>query len=164
MQERKLQVEIIEYSKTEDLPSGVQKLMDLANNNLDHAYAPYSQFQVSAAIELVTGEIVIGTNQENVAYPSGTCAERTALYYTSSSHPGVEIKRIFITAFTTLFKQTKPITPCGSCRQVISEYENKQKSPIEVWMTSRDSDSIYFVKSSLELLPLSFYLEQLKKG
>ena len=96
------------------------------------AYAPYSEFFVGAALELENGEIIAGNNQENASYPSGLCAERTAIYYAGAEFPNQKIIRMAIVAGSTLNPTTKPIPPCGACRQALSEYEVKQNTPMEL--------------------------------
>lgn len=143
------------YPSQKELPETIFDLMQAAIQARDKAYAPYSQFVVGAAIALENGEIVCGSNQENASYPSGLCAERTAIYYAGAQFPGVAIQAIAITAKSLLKPTLKPIPPCGACRQAIAEYEIKQQSPIELYFMGESGE---VVKSdSLEnLLPLLF--------
>src|SRR5690554_320948 len=96
------------------------------------AYAPYSQFRVGAAILLANEEIVTGSNQESAAYPSGLCAERVAIFQAGSLYPDTKILKIAITAASDLHPTERPTPPCGACRQSISEYEQRQNTPIEI--------------------------------
>ncbi len=145
---------IEECSKTE------KKLIDVAKDATKYAYTPYSNFNVGVSVLLENGEIIKGNNQENAAYPSGLCAERTAVFYTSENYPDKKIVAIAITAFYKNSFTKDVITPCGACRQVLLESENRQKSPIQILMCT--NDSVYRVESVKDLLPLSFGDEILK--
>jgi cytidine deaminase len=123
-----------------------------ARNN---AYAPYSHFHVGAAILLENGIIIKGNNQENAAFPSGLCAERVAVFNAGANFPGVRIKAIAITARSLNYTHGEPITPCGSCRQSLLEYELNQQSDIPIYMLS-PSGEIIVAKSVKQLLPLHF--------
>jgi cytidine deaminase len=119
------------------------------------AYAPYSEFHVGAAVLLENGEIIAGNNQENAAYPSGLCAERVALFYAGSQYPTIAIKTIAISVKSKNVIISEPLSPCGGCRQVIAEYENKFKKPIRIIM-SGEKGQIYIANSIESLLPLMF--------
>ena len=125
------------------------------------AYSPYSHFCVGAAVLLDNGETVCGSNQENAAFGAGTCAERTALFYAHAHQPDVPVAAIAIAArkegedFTLT-----PISPCGICRQALLESEQRQGSPISVWLFGREA--IYRFPSASSLLPLCFGKEALK--
>ena len=119
------------------------------------AYAPYSKFRVGAAILLDNGKIVLGSNQENAAYPSGLCAERVAIFYAGANYPNVGFKKLFISASPEGQILDKPIPPCGSCRQSIAEYEIKQEMPIEIYFMGGTGE-IYKSDSLKNLLPLLF--------
>jgi cytidine deaminase len=119
------------------------------------AYAPYSGFHVGAAILLEDGTIVKGNNQENLAYPSGLCAERTAIFYTGANHGNKIIKAIAVAAYQPLYSQYMPANPCGACRQAMLEYENKQKEPIPIILEG-ENNKIYLLDSIASLLPLHF--------
>jgi len=131
-----------------------KKLIDCAKEACSRAYAPYSQFHVGAAALLANGEIVAGTNQENVAFPSGLCAERTALFYANSQYPEQAVKSLAVAAFTHGDFFDKPISPCGACRQVILETEMRFKSPIRIYLYGKSE--IYIIESAGDLLPLAF--------
>ncbi len=119
------------------------------------SYSPYSHFSVGAAVELEDGTVVTGSNQENAAYPSGLCAERTAVFYANSRYPELAIRSICIVARGVDGNFcTRPITPCGACRQVLLEAELRAGHPIKIMLCS--TQSIYFVSSVKDLLPLSF--------
>ncbi|WP_312820659.1 cytidine deaminase [Kaistella carnis] len=130
-------------------------LFDKAMEIRELAYAPYSDFTVGCAILLENGEIITGSNQENAAYPSGLCAERTTIFYTGANFPEVKIKKLFVIGAPRKATTSVPIPPCGACRQSILEYEAKQKEEIEIYFASLGG-AIYKTKSIRELLPFSF--------
>jgi len=138
-----------------ELTSEELHLLDEARRATYRSYAPYSHFSVGAAVELTNGTIVSGSNQENAAYPSGLCAERTAVFYANSRHPEQPIRRICIVARNTegQFLQ-RPISPCGACRQVLLEAEQRAKNAIEVLLYG--TDGVYIISSIKDLLPLGF--------
>lgn len=138
-----------------------KKLIDAAKNATQKAYAPYSQFRVGAAVLLENGEVIAGNNQENAAYPSGLCAERTALFFANASRPDQKVVSIAIAAWHNGQFTRDVITPCGACRQVLLEVENRFHSSVKILMSSEDG--IYATSSARELLPLSFGDEMLKK-
>ncbi|GHV11716.1 cytidine deaminase [Bacteroidia bacterium] len=139
-----------------DLQLSEKNLVDAAKEAVARAYAPYSHFQVGAAVLLANGEIVTGNNQENVAYPSGLCAERTALFYANSQYPDAAVDAIAIAACTEGDFLEKPITPCGGCRQVILEAQNRYQHPIRIILYG--TKEIYLIDKITDLLPLSFGL------
>ena len=143
------------FDNFDELPRDVQSLMDKAKEARLKAYAPYSNFLVGAAILLDNGEIVTGSNQENASFPSGLCAERTAIYYAGAQFPKAKIVRIAIVAGSKLNQTTSPIPPCGACRQSIAEYEVKQESPIEIYFMG-ETGKVVKSNSLANLLPLLF--------
>ena len=136
-----------------------KKLIDAAKAATGKAYAPYSGYHVGAAALLANGEIIAGNNQENAAYPSGICAERTTLFYANASRPDVAVVAIAIIAYHNGDFVKDVCTPCGACRQVMLEVENRSAGPVKVIMCSRDK--AYVVESVKDLLPLSFGKEAL---
>lgn len=154
---------ITKYIKTDfNLLTNSDKTLVLkAKNMLKSAYAPYSGFLVGAAVHLENGEIITGNNQENVAYPSGMCAERVAIFYAKSQFPNTKINSIAVSAISKNFLIEDVVSPCGSCRQVISEYEVKQNENIRILLHQSD-DSVIIIKSISDLLPLMFISEKLK--
>ena len=144
-------VQICSYN---ELQQGEKNLIDYAKEACFRAYAPYSQFQVGAAVLLANGEIVTGNNQENVAFPSGLCAERTALFYANSQYPEQAVKSLAIAAYTQGDFIEKPISPCGACRQVILETEMRYNSPIKIFLYGKSE--IYIIEGIKDLLPLAF--------
>tara|TARA_R110000868_G_scaffold2499_5_gene18195 strand:+ start:671 stop:1153 length:483 start_codon:yes stop_codon:yes gene_type:complete len=147
--------ELAVYDVLSELPIATQQLMAQAVAVRKKAYAPYSKFKVGAAILLDNGEVVLGSNQENAAYPSGLCAERVAIFYAGSMYPDAKIVHMAITAASDTNKTESPIPPCGACRQSIAEYEIKQESPIEIYFMG-ESGAIYKSNSLKNLLPLMF--------
>lgn len=143
------------YDSFEELPEDVQNLMNTAFEARNAAYAPYSKFKVGAALLMESGEVAIGSNQENASYPSGLCAERTAIFHAGALHPEGKIKRMAISAKSLNHRLLTPIPPCGACRQVIAEYEVKQESPIELFFMG-ETGKVISAKSIKELLPLIF--------
>jgi len=141
------------YSQNE-LQSEEKKLIDCAKDACSRAYAPYSQFQVGAAVLLANGEIISGSNQENVAFPSGLCAERTALFYANSQYPDQAVKSLAVAAFTQGDFIDRPISPCGACRQVILETEIRFQSPVRIYLYGKSE--IYVIEGIKDLLPLAF--------
>ena len=130
-------------------------LAENAFEAMDKAYAPYSKFNVGAALKLKTGDIIQGNNQENIAFPSGLCAERVALFYAGAKYPGVEIETLCIVAKGDLVSKSHILSPCGSCRQVMLESENRQKNPIRVILINQDG-TILIVNSAKDFLPFGF--------
>lgn len=143
------------YNNVEELSQEDKMLMDKAIEARKKAYAPYSKFNVGAAFLLENGEIVLGNNQENAAYPSGMCAERVGVWKIGSEFPGVKIKKLAITAASENSTVDKPVGPCGGCRQTLSEYEINQKEPMEVLFMG-EVGKIIKTESLLSLLPFSF--------
>jgi len=121
----------------------------------DKAYAPYSEFLVGAALLLANGEIVLGNNQENACYPSGLCAERTAIYYAGANFPDISVQIMALTAKSLKYQLTTPTPPCGACRQAIAEYEKKQETPIAIYFMG-ETGKIAKSSSLSNLLPLIF--------
>lgn len=146
------------FSSREELSEEFRNLLMMAEKAARQAYAPYSKFRVGAAILLNNGKIVTGNNQENAVYPSGLCAERTAAFAAASQYPEVPFHIIAITAIRPDTPLNKPVPPCGSCRQVLYEYEQKYMQPISVLLAG-ETGEIYFIKSVSELLPCSFSAE-----
>ncbi len=143
------------FENFNELPKDIQSLMTDAIEVRKKAYAPYSQFRVGVAILLDNGKIVLGSNQENAAYPSGLCAERVAIFYAGANFPEAKILKIAISATSDINVNTTPIPPCGACRQSIAEYESKQESPIEMYFMGEIGE-IYKSDSLKNLLPFTF--------
>lgn len=157
MKEIKITAMIRAYAP-EELPEEYRGLVDAAKAATRRAHAPYSRFHVGAAILMANGEVVAGANQENAAFSSGTCAERSACFYAASQYPGVGMKRIAIAAYADDGSdapafQRLPISPCGACRQALLEYEALY-GDIEVVLYG--SEAVYVLPSIKSLLPLCF--------
>lgn len=143
------------FASTEELPQEIQSLMNEAVAIRKKAYAPYSHFRVGAALLLDNGKIVLGSNQENAAYPSGLCAERVAIFHSGAIYPDAKIVKMAISAASDTNETKSPIPPCGACRQSISEYEFKQDRGIEIYFMG-ETGEVYKSDSIKNLLPLSF--------
>ena len=138
-----------------------QELLHQALKACENAYSPYSGFSVGAALMMEDGEIILGNNQENAAYPSGLCAERVAIYWTGANRKGKKIKAIAIRATSEKVDTARPIPPCGACRQAMLEYELNQGTDITMLMQGRSGDIIR-LEGVKQLLPLYFNEEGLK--
>ena len=152
---------IIKVYTYDELNKTDQVLMTSAMEATTRSYAPYSKFSVGAAALLANGIVVTGTNQENAAYPSGLCAERTTLFYANSQYPDQPVLTLAIAARTEKDFIDLPIPPCGACRQVILETEKRYKQPIRILLYGKKE--IYEVKSIGDLLPLSFDASAMKE-
>jgi len=161
MKSKKFNISFEEYAGIDELAENDRVLCKAAEQALATSYSPYSKFRVGTAIYLQSGETVLGSNQENVAYPSGLCAERVALFSIGSSYPNAVIERMAITAQTDAFEILKPVTSCGGCLQVMAEFERKQNKPIEVIFYCLNG-TILKVDSVKSLLPFAFVEERLK--
>jgi len=155
MKEIKLESTLYVYDGIDELPKDVKTLMDKAHQIRLKAYAPYSNFLVGAALVLDNGEVITGNNQENAAYPSGLCAERTAIYYAGAQYPNNKVLKMALTAGSTKSETITPIPPCGACRQAIAEYEVKQDTPIEIYFMGA-TGKVAKSNSLSDLLPLVF--------
>lgn len=144
----------IESYQLDELSPQDQELVQAAIKATKNAYANYSRFYVGAALRLENGKIVIGANQENAAFPSGLCAERTAVFAAQANYPDSPIDTLAIVARNEKGVLSNPITPCGACRQVILEIEDRYKKPIKILLYG--TQKIYCVRSVKDLLPLSF--------
>lgn len=155
MKEISITSSFLVFDTLEELPNDIQNLMNQAVAIRKKAYAPYSQFRVGTALLLDNGKTVLGSNQENAAYPSGLCAERVAIFHAGSVYPEAKILKMAITAASDLNQTHAPIPPCGSCRQSIAEYEIKQDTPIEIYFMG-EIGVIYQSASLKNLLPFMF--------
>lgn len=154
----KEQIIISVYSK-EELTEEYKQLCDKALLAAKNAYAPYSHFKVGAAVLLENGEIISGNNQENAAYPSGLCAERVALFYAGAQYPDIPVLVIAISAVHG-GEQVGHITPCGACRQVLLETEQRYNKPVKIVLSGKDE--VYIIENASSLLPLCFGAADLK--
>lgn len=143
------------YDSEKELPEEVRSLMEQAVAIRKKAYAPYSRFKVGAAILLDNGKVVVGSNQENAAYPSGLCAERVAIFQAGALYPEAQILKIAISATSEEKPVESPIPPCGACRQSIAEYEFRQEKPIELYFMGEIGE-VYKSDSLQNILPFHF--------
>ncbi|QLG45977.1 cytidine deaminase [Costertonia aggregata] len=155
MHKRKITFELSVFESLKELSTESRELMKVAVKARHNAYAPYSNFQVGAAVLLENGKIVIGNNQENASYPSGLCAERVAIFQAGALYPSVNIKAIAITATSKHHVVENPAAPCGNCRQSIAEYEQKQNEPISIFLMGEKGE-IVKCDSIADILPLAF--------
>ncbi len=154
MKEYNITISVKEYDSRLELPADEQALLQKADEATQTSYAPYSSFNVGAAILLENGEIISGSNQENSAYPSGLCAERVAMFYANARYPNIPIVAIAVSSSINGVLNSTPIYPCGSCRQSLLENEQRFGSSIKVVMGS--AKSVKVVGSIKDLLPFSF--------
>ncbi|MCL3781732.1 cytidine deaminase [Prolixibacteraceae bacterium JC049] len=154
MKQKEVRILIYEYDSMEELVSEEKELLLKAREASLKAYNPYSGFGVGAALLLENGEIITGNNQENSAYPSGLCAERVAIFYANAQYPDVPVKKIAITARNKKGLVPYPVKPCGACRQVLLETEERYSTPMKVILDG--ANSIETIDNAKCLLPLSF--------
>lgn len=139
----------------EELSQAEQHLIEQAIEATNRSYAPYSKFSVGACLLLNNGVEVIGCNQENAAYPVGLCAERSAIFAAGAQYPDVPVRMIAIAARTPEGElQKEPVSPCGSCRQVLIETETRFSQEVRILLYGRNR--IYVIDGIKQLMPLSF--------
>jgi len=143
------------YDSQLDLDPDDRELLEKAKSAISGSYAPYSHYHVGAAARLSNGIIFTGSNQENMSFPAGLCAERVAVFAAASEHPGVPISSIAISAMSDEFDVTEPVPPCGMCRQAIVEYEMKFSNRIRIILGGQ-SGKIFIFPAMGTLLPLAF--------
>ena len=143
------------YPNLESLPTIDISVVNKAFEAMEKAYAPYSKFKVGAALLLEDGQIIQGNNQENIAYPSGLCAERVALFHAGAQFPGIAVDLICIVAKGDLMPISQLLSPCGACRQVMLESENRQNKPIRIILVNQDNRTMC-IDSVQNLLPFGF--------
>jgi len=149
-----------EYSTLAELSRADQNICNEAVKAMENSHSPYSKFRVGAALQLQSGKVLHGSNQENVAYPSGLCAERVALFHWGANHPNDPIKTIAVTAHTNDFDLIKPVTPCGSCLQVLAEYEKKQDEHLRIILYCIDGP-VWITTGVASFLPFMFFEDRL---
>ena len=145
-----------------DLTVIEKELIQRSKDALKDAYAPYSGFLVGSSVLLSDGKIISANNQENVAFPSGLCAERVVLFNAGANYPNLEIDIIAVSAKSNLYEITDIISPCGACRQVMAEYQEKQNKKIKI-LLHLNNDEVLIFSSVDDLLPLLFTNPNLKK-
>ena len=154
MTNRHLSIEYIEYASLEEMEPADRELVLAALEAKKGSYSPYSQFQGWAALRLEDGMIIKGANQENIAYPSGLCAERTAMFYAGANYPEKAFDTLAVIASDHGVICESPATPCGACRQVMAEYQKKFKRPLKIILAG--SKRIYKFSKTEDLLPFIF--------
>lgn len=147
---------VVKVCSYDELQPADREIVDAARAATANSYAVYSKFNVGAAVRLDDGTVVCGTNQENAAYPSGLCAERTTLFWANSQYPERAVDVLAIAARTAQGELEKPIPPCGACRQVILDVQRRQGTSIRLIMSGNGTASI--VESADALLPFTFQL------
>lgn len=145
----------------EELDESQKRLINKAKEQVNKAYAPYSEFHVGAAVELENGEIFAASNQENSAYPSGLCAERVAMFFANAQYPDIPVRMLAIAALTSGSFLAEPITPCGSCRQVLLETEMRFEKNIKVLLYG--TNHVFEIDNVKQLLPLCFEKNSLNR-
>jgi cytidine deaminase len=152
---------VISVLSWSELSAEQQQLLDMAKKMTFQSYCPYSGFNVGAAALLADGSVVTGSNQENAAYPSGLCAERTALFAANANRPDQPVKILAIACRTRGSFTSKPGSPCGSCRQVMIETEHRYGVPMQVLLYGEQD--VYVINSASDLLPFGFFSEDLNR-
>ena len=161
--EKNLNLKYEQFEEATQLSQDEQNLLDLSLKATENAYAPYSEFYVGAAVLLENGEVILGNNQENGAYPSGLCAERTALFATGAAGKSKLIRKIAIRAHSPKYDMSHPVGPCGACRQVMVEYEKLSGQKMIVLLQGETGDILRIEGVADNLIPFTFDLFSLKK-
>ena len=156
-----IKIEInMQFCQLDELSADDQELIRAAIGALANSYARYSNFNVGAALRLADGTVFIGANQENAAFPSGLCAERSAIFAAQSNRPDQAITTLAIAARNSNGLMEKPISPCGGCRQVILEVEDRYQKPVRILLYG--TRGVYCINSVKDLMPLSFVDENMR--
>ena len=145
----------------DELSAEDRELVELAKKATQQSYSPYSHFQVGAALRLEDGTIVTGSNQENASYPLALCAERTALFHAQHEHPDKNVVALAVAAYANGHFYPEPLSPCGACRQVMLEVEDRYKRPMRVLLYG--TSGTHVISTVRDLLPFQFISESLKK-
>ncbi|MDZ4822484.1 MAG: cytidine deaminase [Flavobacteriales bacterium] len=162
MKQQKLITSISIFDSANELENSVNILLRAAHAQLVNSYSPYSRYRVAASVLMENGEIVTGTNQENMAYPSGLCAERVAVFAAGSRFPRMKMKALAIVATHADHDSNTPSASCGACRQSMLEYEMNQGENIQIIMQGK-TGPVWIAESVGSLLPLFFNESGLKK-
>lgn len=152
---------IEKYTHINELPEGYKNLLLAAKDSVSSSYAPYSKFHVGCALRLANGEIIKGSNQENIAYPSGLCAERVAIFYAGAQFPNEAVIEMAITVKAENYEVKEPIMSCGACLQSMSEFETKFNQPIKLILQGETGD-IYVADGTKTFMPFQFFVKELK--
>ncbi len=154
MVRKEIRIDYEEYASVEEMSAQDRELCRAAVEALDGSYAPYSHFHVGAAVRLSDGTIVKGANQENAAYPSGLCAERTAMFAAGANYPELDMESIAVAARQDGRLCSDPAAPCGACRQVMAQYQTKSGKPMSVILVG--ANRIMKFSRVDDILPLIF--------
>ena len=149
----------LKSSRFEDLPLADKDFLQQSLKATGQSYAPYSEFYVGCAVQLESGKVILGANQENSSFPSGLCAERVALFQCAKDLSN-KVRRIAVCAKSKKYEVPVPLVPCAACLQVISDVRNRQNSPIEIWMWDL-ADQVYVASDVSQFLPFHFELKEL---
>lgn len=160
MTNHEIKIAFKEYTSVAELDDSDRELCAAAVEAMKNSHSPYSKFRVGAALRLQSGKIIQGSNQENVAYPSGLCAERVALFHWGANHPDDPIITMAVTAHTDEFELKRPVTSCGSCLQVLAEYEKKQQQAVKVILFT-DKSPVWVANGIESFLPFLFFEDRL---
>ncbi len=162
MEQKEFSLQYNCYKDSTEMNPSDAELLTKAREAVKTSYSPYSKFAVGAAVKLSNGQIVMGSNQENAAYPSGLCAERVAMFAAAAQFPNEAIESIAIAIESPKHDTEGPIAPCGACRQVMIEYEHLHQHPMSVIMDAEKGNVVKVNKAS-DLLPFDFHADHLKK-
>ena len=155
MKKEEIKFTITVYDSSDELNEDDAFLLSEARSVTQFAYAPYSNFQVGAVAQLLNGETVTGSNQENASYPAGICAERVLLSSAASQFPGIGIKTIAISYNNLKGKSDRPVSPCGICRQSLVEFEQRFGHPVRIILAGMEG-KVQVIENAVSLLPLTF--------
>jgi cytidine deaminase len=151
-----IKINFAEYGNIRELDAANHELCLEAVKAMENSHSPYSKFRVGAALRLQSGKIIKGSNQENVAYPSGLCAERVALFHWGANYPDDPIEAMAVTAHSDEFEILQPVASCGSCLQVLAEYEKKQGKPVQVILFCNNGP-VWVMDGVESFLPFLFF-------
>ncbi len=154
MIKKELKIFVLEFDSIDELSEADRKLVLAAREASDNAYAPYSNFNVGAALILENGTVIRGNNQENADFTDGLCAERVALFYANANYPNVKVLAMAVSVKNQNGLLTEPAKPCGSCRQAIIETEIRFNHPIRLILDG--ANKIMVVENGDSLLPFAF--------
>jgi cytidine deaminase len=161
MEEIKKESVIRKYASVSELDENDRQLLEQAKRAVSTSYAPYSKFHVGAALILENGVVISGSNQENIAYPSGLCAERVAIFHAGAAYPDVPVVAMAVTAKAEDFEMKEPVMSCGACLQSMSEFELKFGRPIRIILQGETGD-IYIAEGLRTFMPFMFWVNELR--
>jgi cytidine deaminase len=154
---------IEKYNSVNELADSDRELLKAAKEAVDTSYAPYSNFHVGCALRLANGIVIKGSNQENIAYPSGLCAERVAIFHAGATYPGQPVVAMAVTAKADEYEVKEPVMSCGACLQSMSEYEMKFNQPIRMILQGETGD-VYIAEGLKTFMPFMFWLDELNRS